>query len=206
MNRTITRILCAFALSILLNVNAQAEAVVSGVAVDETTTVAGTPLRLNGVGYRKRGYFKVAVTALYLPQKLTSLEAVERATGVKRLELVILKDVTGSQAARHFLSDFEEAATPAEVNKLMSDVWQIGDIYGSLTLIKKGDVFTMDWIPGKGLLAALNGKPLTPHGASSPFMNNELLAKVLFRIYIAGSSGADLRDNLLGLSASMRDK
>ena len=179
---------------------------VSGVSLDETVTVGGVPLKLNGAGYRKRGYFKIDVTAVYLQQKLTSLEAIENAPGVKRVQLAIQQDVTGSQASRYFLIDFEASATPAEFAKLITEVSQVGDIYSSLPKIKKGDVVTMDWIPGKGLIATLNGNPLTPHGAPSPYINSELLAKVMLRMYIGGKTPAELHDNLLGLSNSMRDK
>ena len=58
---------------------------VSGVSLDENVTVGGVPLHLNGAGYRKRGYFKIDVTAVYLPAKMTSLEAIENAPGVKRV-------------------------------------------------------------------------------------------------------------------------
>src|SRR5882762_8662268 len=87
---------------------------VSGVSVDDNITVGGVPLHLNGAGYRKRGYFKIDVTAVYLQQKQTSLEAIENTPGVKRVQLVIQQDVTGSQASRYFLIDFEASATPAE--------------------------------------------------------------------------------------------
>ena len=179
---------------------------VSGVSLDETVTVGGVPLKLNGAGYRKRGYFKIDVTAVYLQQKLTSLEAIENAPGVKRVQLAIQQDVTGSQASRYFLIDFEASATPAEFAKLITEVSQVGDIYSSLPKIKKGDIVTMDWIPGKGLIATLNGNVLTPHGSASPYMNSELLAKVMLRMYIGGKTPAELHDNLLGLSNSMRDK
>jgi Chalcone isomerase-like len=179
---------------------------VSGVSLDETVTVGGVPLHLNGAGFRKRGYFKIDVTALYLPQKMTSLEAIENTPGVKRVQLTIQQDVTGSQASRYFLIDFEASATPAEFGKLITEVSQVGDIYSSLPKIKKGDVVTMDWIPGKGLIATLNGQALTPHGAPSPYINSELLAKVMLRMYVAGKTPAELHDNLLGLSTTMRDK
>ena len=179
---------------------------VSGVSLDETVTVGGVPVHLNGAGYRKRGYFKIDVTAVYLQQKQTSLEAIENAPGVKRVQLVIQQDVTGSQASRYFLIDFEASATPAEFAKLITEVSQVGDIYSSLPKIKKGDVVTMDWIPGKGLIATLNGAVLTPHGSATPYMNSELLARVMLRMYIGGKTPAELHDNLLGLSNSMRDK
>src|ERR1700712_3451802 len=79
---------------------------VSGVPLEETVTVAGVPLKLNGAGFRKRGYFKIDVTAVYLQQKATTLDAVENLPGVKRVQLVIQQDVTGSQASRYFLIDF----------------------------------------------------------------------------------------------------
>jgi hypothetical protein len=179
---------------------------VSGVSLDDTVTVGGVPLHLNGAGYRKRGYFKIDVTAVYLQQKMTSLEAIESSPGVKRVQLVIQQDVTGSQASRYFLIDFEASATPAEFAKLITEVSQVGDIYSSLPKIKKGDIVTMDWIPGKGLVATLNGTQLQAHGTASPYINSELLAKVMLRMYIGGKTPAELHDNLLGLSNSMRDK
>ena len=177
---------------------------IGGVPVDETITVAGTPLTLNGAGFRKRGYFKVDVTALYTQQKVTSVEALEKLSGTKRLELIIQQDISGSQASRYFLIDFEASATPAEFAQLINEVSLIGGIYSALPKIKKGDVVAIDVIPGKGAMASLNGTPLIPHGATSPYFNNDLLARIFLRMYVAGKTPAELHDNLLGLSNSMR--
>ena len=203
--QSLRRIVSALVLGCAVS-GAWANVDVSGVSLEDTVTVGGVPLHLNGAGYRKRGYFKIDVTAIYLQTKQTSLEAVENAPGVKRVQLVIQQDVTGSQASRYFLIDFEASATPAEFAKLITEVSQVGDIYSSLPKIKKGDVVTMDWIPGKGVIATLNGNILTPHGSPTPYMNNELLSKVMLRMYIGGKTPAELHDNLLGLSNSMRDK
>ena len=203
--QTLRRLVSALVLGCAVS-GAWAEVDVSGVPLDETVTVGGVPLHLNGAGYRKRGYFKIDVTALYLQQKATTLEAVENAPGVKRVQLTIQQDVTGSQASRYFLIDFEASATPAEFAKLITEVSQVGDIYSALPKIRKGDIVTMDWIPGKGLIATLNGAVLTAHGAPSPYLNNELLARVMLRMYIGGKTPAELHDNLLGISNSMRDK
>ena len=204
-NQTLRRLVSALVLGCAVS-GAWATVDVSGVPLEDTVTVGGQQLHLNGAGYRKRGYFKIDVTALYLQQKATTLDAVENAPGAKRLQLVIQQDITGSQASRYFLIDFEASATPAEFAKLITEVSQVGDIYSALPKIKKGDVVTMDWIPGKGLIATLNGANLTPHGAPSPYMNSELLARVMLRMYIGGKTPAELHDNLLGVSSSMRDK
>ena len=202
--QTLRRLLSALVLGCAVS-GAWATVDVSGVPLDETVTVGGVPLQLNGAGYRKRGYFKIDVTALYLQQKYNSLEAVEKAPGVKRMQLVIQQDITGSQASRYFLIDFEASATPAEFAQLINEVSLIGNIYSALPKIRKGDIVTMDWIPGKGLVATLNGAVLTPHGAATPYLNNELLSRVMLRMYIGGKTPAELKENLLGLSYSMRD-
>lgn len=179
---------------------------VQGVPLDDTVVLGGQTLVLNGAGFRKRGYFKIDVTALYLTKRVSTVEAVETAPGAKRLELVIQKDISGSQASSFFLNDFEASAKPEEFKQLISEVSQVGSIYSGIRLIKKGDIVTLDIVPGKGCMASLNGQPLTPQGATTPWFQNDLLGKVLFRMYIGGKTPNDLRDNLLGVSYSMRDK
>ena len=177
---------------------------IEGMPIEESVVVNGTKLTLNGVGWRKRGYYKVDVTALYLTQKQTTVEGVEAAPGPKRLQLVILQEISGATASRYFLADFQAAATPAEFRQLIIEVAQVGAIYSSLPKLKKGDVVTMDIIPGKGILPALNGNVLTAPGATSPYINSDLLAKISLRMYVAGKTPAELTHNLLGQSTSMR--
>src|SRR5262249_41669005 len=55
--RTLGRILSALVLGCTLTAS-WASVEVQGVALDETVTVGGQQLALNGAGYRKRGYFK----------------------------------------------------------------------------------------------------------------------------------------------------
>jgi hypothetical protein len=203
--RTIRRAACALLASVA-SMAAMASVDIGGVPVDETAVVDGKTLVLNGAGYRKRGYFKVDVTALYLQGRYATLDAIEKAPGAKRLQLILQQDITGTQASRFFLTDFEAAATPQEFAQLITEVSQVGAIYSALPKIKKGDVVTMDVVPGKGSMASLNGTPLIAHGMSSPWFANELLGRVLFRMYLAGKTPPELRDNLMGVSYSMRDK
>jgi hypothetical protein len=177
---------------------------IAGTPIDETVVVGGQTLTLNGAGFRKRGYFKVDVTALYMQGHYNSIEAIEKAPGAKRLQLVLQQDITGAQASRYFLTDFEASAQPMEFAQLINEVSQVGGIYSSIRQIKKGDIVNLDVVPGKGVMASLNGTPLVPHGAASAYFANELLGRVLIRMYIVGKTPQELRDNLLGLSTSMR--
>jgi len=49
---------------------------VGGVKLDDTATVGGAPVVLNGAGIRTRAVFKVYVASLYVPAKATDLNAV----------------------------------------------------------------------------------------------------------------------------------
>ena len=202
--RTLGRILSALVLGCTLTAS-WASVEVQGVALDETVTVGGQQLLLNGAGYRKRGYFKIDVTGLYAQARFTTLEALEKAPGAKRIELAMLQDISGSQASKYFLIDFEASATPQEFAQLINEVSEVGAVYSALPKIKKGDVINLDWVPGKGLIASLNGQVIQVRGAPMNYINNELLARIMQRMYVGGKTPQELRDNLLGLSFSMRD-
>ncbi|MFD2273587.1 chalcone isomerase family protein [Undibacterium arcticum] len=38
---------------------------------------------------------------------------------------------------------------------------RLGEVFGSTPELKKGDVVTIDWLPGTGTLIAVNGKKIT---------------------------------------------
>ena len=120
--------LIAAAASALLPFAAPAHAAVEieGVDLPETVTAYGKKLILNGAGVRKRGYFKADVTALYLPEKRTTPEAIYKLDGIRRIQLNILREFTSSTISRIFLSDFKQSATEDEFKKLIGPIGQIG--------------------------------------------------------------------------------
>lgn len=185
--------------------SARAAAVVSGFTLEDNADVAGVHLAMNGAGWRQRGNVRIDVSALYTQQRVNSLGALDRLPGVKRIELIMLLDVSGALASRAFVADFEAAATPAEFAQLINDVSAVGALYSDLPRLRKGDVITMDVIPGKGIAGALNGHPMVARGSASPYIGSDLMTRVLLRMYVGANTSPELRDNLLGLSASMRD-
>lgn len=170
-----------------------------GVPVEDSATVAGTKLVLNGAAVRKRGYFKTDVTALYLPAHRKTLDGVYKIPGPKRIQLSVLRDLSGSIIARYFLSDFKLVTTDEEFKSLITEVGQIGDLYGRLGKVNKGDVVTVDWVPGKGIRTELNGKALMTSGGTSEYMNSPLMYEILLRMYIGERATSDYRNGLLGL-------
>ena len=178
---------------------------VDGVPIEDSYSVDGTKLLLNGAGVRKRAYFKTDVSAIYLTEPRNTLEGIESAPGPKRLQVVAIKNLPGSTISRYFIADFQAVATEAEFKQLINEIGVLGEIYSKIRQVNKGDVFNIDWTPGKGVHSTVNGKPLVVTGNVSPYLNNELLYRVMLRMYIKASGSAEMRDNLLGRSRSMLD-
>ncbi|OGB19114.1 MAG: hypothetical protein A2W72_07340 [Burkholderiales bacterium RIFCSPLOWO2_12_67_14] len=178
---------------------------VEGVSLNDTATISGKQLVLNGAGFHKRGYFKAYVTGLYLPEKLASLDAINKLSGPKRIHLHVLREIPGSTISGYFLNDFKLVATSAEFVKLIDEVGAVGAIYSALPRVYKGDVFWIDWEPGKGMTVTRNGN-LIVRGLFTPYLttpNSELMHQIMLRIYAGAAVPEDLQRNLLGQSTSM---
>lgn len=129
-----------------------------GVPFEDTALVGGQRLVLNGVSIHKRAFFKTEVVGLYLPQKMNSPEAIMRMPGPKRLRLVLLRDISGSQVSRFFINDFKRWASEDEFKQLITELGQVGALYAGIKQLRRGDEVLIDWIPGKGLVSTINGK------------------------------------------------
>lgn len=201
------QLLTAAAASTLLSWAAPANAAVEmeGVELPETVTAYGQKLVLNGAGVRKRGYFKADVTALYLPEKRTTAESIYKLNGVRRIQLNILREFGSSTISRIFLADFKQSANDEEFKRLIGPIGQIGAAYGNVKKVVKGDIVNLDWVPGVGWMATLNGKPLTTDGGATLAINDELAYQVYLRMYIGPAAPDELRNGLLGLTKLPRN-
>lgn len=177
-------------------------ATVEGVQFDESVTVGGSKLVLNGAGFRKRGFFKTDVSAIYLQQKTTTLESIYKLRGAKRILLYVLKDIPGATISRYFVNDFKLVSTDDEFKQLINEIGAIGQVYSSLPKVSKGDVVAIDWVPGKGIACSYNGKSLAIDGTNY-YLNSELMYQIFLRIYVGPAVPEELRLNLLGQSRSM---
>jgi hypothetical protein len=180
---------------------AQASSVeLEGVELADSVTAYGQKLVLNGAAVRKRGYFKADVTALYLPEKRTTADAIYKLNGIRRIQLNILREFTSSTITRIFLSDFKQSATEEEFKRLIGPIGQIGAAYANVKKVAKGDVVNLDWVPGPGWLATHNGKALTGDGGAVLAIKDELAYQIYLRMYIGQAAPEELRNGLLGLT------
>lgn len=198
-------LLLNFLLAAHITAFASVGAEVEGVQLQDTVTLAGTKLVLNGAGFHKRGFFKTNVQAVYVIERQQTLEGLTKLGGPKRIHIHVLKEIPGATISRYFLTDFKLTASDVEFKQLINEVSQIGNVYGGLPKVIKGDVITIDWIPGKGIQSTLNAKPMAfrDNNIYLDTPNAELMYKVFLRMYVGPAVPEELRLNQLGLSRSM---
>jgi hypothetical protein len=164
-----------------------------GITIDDSATVDGVKLVLNGAAIQKRGFFKTNTIALYLPEKSDTRVGVLRQPGPKHLRIVVLRDIAGWLIARQTLSDFAANTTDDEARVLSDEVNAVAANYTKLGVVHKGDVMVADWVPGQGIVSTLNGQSMGPP------LNDPLLFDVSLRAVIGESAPSDLREQLLGI-------
>lgn len=166
---------------------------VAGVKVDETSHVANQELKLNGAGIRYKAIFKVYVAALYLSNKKATEAEVLAAPGAKRIELTLLREVSSEDLGQAFMAGMRKNSPIAERAKLINEMLIFGQVFATIPTFKKGDVLTVDWIPGTGTLIMSNGKKLGDVLPAAAFYN------ALLKIWL-GHSPADekLKRAMLG--------
>lgn len=166
---------------------------ISGVKIDETAQVGNQQLKLNGAGTRFKVIFKVYTAALYLAEKKTTTPDVLALPGAKRVSLVILRDLSSDELGQRFMEGIRKNAEMSERAKLVGGMLTFGQMFALIPEMKKGDVLTVDWIPGTGVVSQYNGKKLGETIQDLNFYN------ALLRIWLGANPADDkLKHALLG--------
>lgn len=180
--------------ALLMGVSAwAAPLVIHGVKVQETVVVGGVTLQLNGAGTRYKGPFKVYVGDLYASKKVSSLEELVAAPGPKRLTITMLREVEAGPFGKLLTRGVEDNVNKPEMSKLVPGLIRMGEIFTRYKVLSPGDVITIDWIPGTGMVVSVKGE-MQPE----PFKEPEFF-KAMMSIWF-GASPADwkLKDAMLG--------
>ncbi|WP_332875884.1 chalcone isomerase family protein [Massilia sp. S19_KUP03_FR1] len=166
---------------------------VNGYKFDDTSSVAGKELKLNGAGMRTKVIIKVYAAGLYLTDKKTTMADIVTLEGPRRMKLIMARDLSSDSFGDAFMEGLKENTSVAERNTLAPQVAKFGQMFASVPGLKKGDVMQIDWIPGVGTQCELNGKKVGETVPDVAFYN------ALLRIWL-GEHPADrsLKPALLG--------
>jgi hypothetical protein len=192
--RTIVKSLIAIAL-LAAGVNTFAAVDVAGVKFDDSVTVAGKELKLNGAGLRTKLIFKVYAAGLYLPEKKSAVADILAQQGPRRVQLVMMRELTSDEFGKAFMEGLNANTDKTERTKILPQTMKFGEMFAQIPGLKKGDVLTVDFIPGEGTLCQLNGKKIGDVTPDVAFYN------AILKIWI-GEQPVDssLKPALLGIS------
>jgi Chalcone isomerase-like len=137
-----------------------AETSIAGVKIDDTAQVGTQTLKLNGVGVRYKVIFKVYVAAMYLPELKSTTAEVLALPGAKRVTLVIMRDLSSDDLGQRFMDGLKKNLEIAERAKLINGMLTFGQMFSLIPGMKKGDILTIDWVPGTGVVSQYNGKKI----------------------------------------------
>ena len=170
-----------------------------GVVLEDCVQVGGKSLKLNGAGVSMRMMFKVYAMGLYLPAQRATPQDVLSTEGPRRLSITMLRSLRGAdfQAALAAYVGAEGANLPEAA---AAGLLQLSHALAEYTpALNKGDVLTIDWLPGTGTVLELNKRPV-----SAP-LRDIAVYNALLNIWL-GEHPTDpsLKDKLLGRATVMR--
>lgn len=122
-----------------------------------TIDLAGQTLHRNGAGIRFKAIFKVYSSALYLEKPVSSLEEIAKLKGPKRITVTMLRTINSDEMGKLLTRGIQDNMAPDQFSKLIPGVIRMSDVYTRNKLLKPGESFSLDWIPGKGMVLSING-------------------------------------------------
>jgi chalcone isomerase-like protein len=169
------RVLRRFVLSLGLLAAATAHAAqIEGQTFDERIQVAGSELRLNGVGMRAVAWFKGYTAGLYLSRTARDAAQVIAAPGPKRVQMRMMREAGAEVFVKAFHGGVEGNCSEAERAQLAPRMAAFDRNMRGLVKVKQGDIVDLDYVPERGLVLSLNGRV-----SGEPVPGEDLYAAVL---------------------------
>ncbi|MFZ9815128.1 MAG: chalcone isomerase family protein, partial [Candidatus Kapaibacteriota bacterium] len=167
-----------------------ADITVSGITIPSTKTFSGKSLVLNGAGIREKFWMDMYVGALFVTKKTQNAQSLINADEPMAMELTIVSSLISSDKMSDAVEEGFEKSANGNVSSLRSRIDQFKGFFKEK--IKKGDVFSMIYEPGKGVSVLRNGnKAGTISGLD--------FKKGLFGIWLCDDpADKDLKKGLLG--------
>lgn len=160
----------------------------AGVKMPDTDTVEGKTLKLNGLGLRKKAFFKVYVAGLYLETPSKDPAAVLASNEAKSMRLHILRGLKGKQVSDAIAEGFERNSR-SELPKLKS---RLDKLAAMIPDVEEGDQIVLTWVPDKGT-------KVTVRGTDRGMVEGRDFADALFAVWLGPEPvQEDLKKALLG--------
>lgn len=148
-----------FPLLLALVVLPAGAAVLEGQRFDERTRLDRHELLLNGLGLRAAYIFKAFVAALYLPEKTAEPQQILSRDMPRRLQLRMLMSIDSGEIKKALVRGMQKNVSEAEWAALQARAEAFSRTIDTIGVAREGDTITLDYLPGQGLLLAVNEVP-----------------------------------------------
>ncbi len=184
---TTTRLLSATVIWLAMVATAPANEV-AGVKMDSSMSVEGKTLQLNGMGLRKKLFFKVYVAGLYLENRSKDASSAIASDQIKSMRLHMLRSLSGSELSDAISEAFwRNVKSPRNVFE--ARLKKLASMFPSVVA---GDIITLTYVPGKGTI-------VTAKGEQKGTIEGKDFADALFAVWLGDDPvQADLKKALLG--------
>jgi Chalcone isomerase-like len=132
-------------------------ATMEGLHFENQARVANRDLKLNGLGIRSIFIFKAYVAGLYVSDKVTSTQDVQRYAGPIRLQLRMLMEVGSTDIKQALVDGMRKNVNEAQWLAMQDRVADFSRTIESIGVVRPGDTINLDFVPERGLLLAVNG-------------------------------------------------
>ena len=144
-------------------------AVLEGQRFDERARLDRHELQLNGLGLRAAYIFKAFVAALYLPEKTSEAQQILHRDVPRRLQLRMLLGVDSGEIKKALVRGMQKNANEAEWAALQARAAAFSRTIDTIGAVREGDTINLDYLPGQGLMLAINEVPRGPAIAGADF-------------------------------------
>ena len=164
-------------------------ATVAGTKIEDTSTVAGQNLVLNGAALRKKFVVKVYVGALYLPSKQTSAASILAADAPRRQVMHFLYDVDKGK----MVEAWEEGLKDNTPNASAEVKTAFKTLATWMEDMKEGQRIVLTYAPGTGTTVEVNGK-------NKGTLGGKAVADAILNTWVGPKPGpgADFKKGVLG--------
>jgi hypothetical protein len=186
--------LFAGALLSLVATAALASVEVAGIKFEDKVSAGGQELVLNGAGVRTRFVVKVYAAGLYVSQKSSNAKAIVDAKTARRVQMVMLRDLSADQLADALKDGIDNNASQAELDAIKAEVESLLNIMRGMKEAKKTQVIALDF--------SADGKTtVSVNGAARGNVASEPLQRALLKIWLGEKPiQNDLKSAMLGQS------
>ncbi len=160
----------------------------AGVSMPDSMAVGDKTVRLNGMGIRKKAFFKVYVAGLYLAAPSKDAAAILSADAPRLIRMEYVRSVGKEKIAEAFREGFQNNAPDLAAKQKAA----IDRMIAAVPEMKDGGVMVFTYEPGKGTTLSCDGKDLF----SAP---GKEFADAIFSLWLGPKPPSDdLKKGLLG--------